>query len=391
MDSIDFKHRTRLVFEAGGLSRLGQLSRELGASRVLVVSDPGVVAAGHFQRGLDALTAQHIEVHSFQGVHENPSTEDVAACLQVAKEFTPDLLIGLGGGSSMDCAKGMNFLYSCGGQMEDYWGVGKATSEMLPMIAVPTTAGTGSEAQSFALISQAETHVKMACGDPRAACSVALLDPELTLTQPARVTALTGIDAVSHALESYVTQRRNPLSVGYSRQAWQLLSSGLPDVLSKPQDIEARGKVQLGAFFAGLAIETSMLGAAHALANPLTARFGITHGQAVGMMLPQVIRFNGEVVGAWYEELWRDVAHTPLARNCKSSSGSESLARFVHSLVALAGLETELSRVGVDEMAIEQLSEDATRQWTGTFNPRPLNQADFQELYRRTFAFREAC
>lgn len=327
-----------------------------------------------------------IKVDAFHGVHENPSTQDVAAGLQVAQRFKPEMLVGLGGGSSMDCAKGINFLYSCGGKMEDYWGVGKATADMLPMLAVPTTAGTGSEAQSFALISHAETHVKMACGDQRASCRIAVLDPELTLTQPPRVTALTGIDAVSHALESHVTTRRTPLSVCYSRRAWQLLSAGLPVVLRQPANLEARGQMQLGAFFAGLAIETSMLGAAHALANPLTARFGVTHGQAVGMMLPQVIRFNGEEVGEWYEQLWSDVAATKLGQECwRAGDVSGSLSEFVRRLVAMAGLETELRRLGVVEDALDQLAEDATTQWTGTFNPRTMTQADFRELYWRTY------
>lgn len=274
--------------------------------------------------------------------------------------------------------------------MQDYWGVGKATGDMLPMIAVPTTAGTGSEAQSFALISDAETHVKMACGDPRAACKIALLDPELTLTQPPTVTALTGIDAISHALESFVTRRRNPLSICYSRRSWQLLSEGLPKVLSEPLNVDARSQMQLGAYFAGLAIETSMLGAAHALANPLTARFGVTHGQAVGMMLPGVIRFNGQEIPAWYDELWHDVRRSELGEQSAGGTPSESLSRFVCKLVAKAGLETELSRLGVAEDAIDVLAEDATKQWTGTFNPRPLSQDDFRNIYLQTFQ-REAC
>ena len=390
MDSIDFEHQTRLVFGPGTVDRLGEIAKQVGGSRVLVVSDPGVVAAGHFQRGVDALYEAGLTVESFHGVRENPSTEEVNAGVEVAQAFKPDLLIGLGGGSSMDCCKGINFVFSCGGKMEDYWGVGKATSDMLPMIAVPTTAGTGSEAQSFALISHAETHVKMACGDKRASCRVALLDPELTLTQPSKLTALTGIDAISHALESYVSKRRNPLSTCYSRQAWQSLSAGFPAVMDDPSDVEARGKMQLGAFFAGLAIETSMLGAAHALANPLTARFGVTHGQAVGMMLPQVIRFNGAQVGEWYDELWREVAHTPLGRQCAASENSEALSEFVRCLVSLAGLETELNRLGVGPDSLDQLAEDATTQWTGTFNPRPLTQSDFRELYQQTYRHREA-
>lgn len=384
MENVDFEHRTRLVFGPGEISRLGEISRQLGGSRALVVSDTGVVTAGHFGRGVASLRAAGLEVAAFHGVKENPSTAEVDAGLVIARQFKPDLLIGLGGGSSMDCAKGINFLYSCGGRMEDYWGVGKATADMLPMIAVPTTAGTGSEAQSFALISQAGTHTKMACGDRRAACSVALLDPELTLTQPPRVTALTGIDAVSHALESYVTRRRNPLSICYSRQAWQLLSQGFPTVLDDPADVDARGQVQLGAFFAGLAIETSMLGAAHALANPLTAQFNVTHGQAVGLMLPHVVRFNASrlpEVNEWYSELWRDVAYSTLGKSISQNDPIDSLASFVQHLAARAGLHTELISCGVTAKDVSKLAVDATKQWTGNFNPCPLQEGDFRQLY----------
>ncbi len=207
MIPFDFYPRTRIVFGPGKVQTLGDLAGELGARRVLLVSDPGIVKAGHTARGIAAIERAGIEVQVFDHVGENPTTDHVAAGVKLAKRFEPELLVGLGGGSSMDCAKGINFVYSNGRQIEDYWGIGKATKPMLPMIAVPTTAGTGSETQSFALISDAKTHVKMACGDKKASFRVALLDPELTLTQPPRVTALTGIDAVAHALESYVARR----------------------------------------------------------------------------------------------------------------------------------------------------------------------------------------
>ncbi|HYO26540.1 MAG TPA: iron-containing alcohol dehydrogenase, partial [Lacipirellulaceae bacterium] len=178
MSQFDFSLPTRIVFGPGRIAELGALARSLGEiSRVLVVSDPGVVGAGHTSRGLDALHAAGLETRLFDGLQENPTTAHVERGLMAAQEFAPDAIIGLGGGSSMDCAKGINFLYSCGGRMQDYWGRDKATGPLLPMIAVPTTAGTGSETQSFALISDAETHVKMACGDKRAAFRIALLDP----------------------------------------------------------------------------------------------------------------------------------------------------------------------------------------------------------------------
>ena len=154
----------------------------------------------------------------------------------LARQEQIDFLVGLGGGSSMDTAKGCNFLLTNGGRMEDYWGVGKATRPMLPLIAIPTTAGTGSECQSFALITHPQTHVKMACGDPKAAARVAILDPELTLTQPPAVAAATGMDALSHALETAVTRRRNPISQMLSREAFRLCARGLGRVFEHPED-----------------------------------------------------------------------------------------------------------------------------------------------------------
>jgi len=348
---------------------------------VLISTDPGIIAVGHTQRSQEVLEGAGCEVAIFSGVHENPTSEDVEAGTQLAKQFQPDLIVGLGGGSSMDCAKGINFLCTNGGQMKDYWGEGKATHEMLPMIAVPTTAGTGSETQSYALISDARTHAKMACGDKKAAFRVAMLDPELTLTQPAEVTSLTGIDAMAHALESYVTKRRNPISLVFSREAWQLISQNLVRVLEDPQDLEARAGMQLGACFAGLAIENSMLGAAHALSNPLTAKLGLTHGRAVGLMLPHVIRFNGVEYNDMYRELLagdRCNRSTPDAQQ-----GAEGLAQFVADLICKAGLETRLAECGVKEQILSDLASNAAEQWTAQFNPRTVDHASLLELYRQ--------
>lgn len=383
MQPFDFQPRTRIVYGAGKVNALGELASEMGARRALVVSDPGVIAAGHTARGIAALEKAGIETHLFEGVHENPSTADVETGVKQAKRYDPELLVGFGGGSSMDCAKGINFVYTNGGRMHDYWGVGKALKPMLPMIAVPTTAGTGSETQSFALISDAETHVKMACGDKKASCRLALLDPELTVTQPPRVTALTGLDALSHALETYVTTKRNPASLAFSRESWLLLATNFARVLEEPTNLDARGGMLLGACFAGMAIENSMLGAAHALANPLTAHCDVPHGQAVAVMLPHVIRYNAELVEPWYVELLRDSegpAGLPLAKD-----GSAGLAQFVTMLIAKAGLKTRLAELAIPRDLLPRMAEDAAKQWTGTFNPRTLSPADFLGAYERAF------
>jgi alcohol dehydrogenase len=376
---FDFQCPTRIVFGLGKLTELGRLARELGAKRVLVVTDPGIMAAGHAPRGIASLDQAGMAVDRFDGVGENPTTEHVEAGLHVAKRFRPDLIVAIGGGSSMDCAKGINFLCSCGGRMQDYWGEGKATGPLLPMIGVPTTAGTGSETQSYALVADAETHVKMACGDKRAAFRVALLDPELTVTQPPRVTALTGIDALAHAIESYVTKRRNAMSLAFSREAWRYLAPNIARVLAEAENVEARAAMQVGACLAGLAIENSMLGAAHALANPLTAAFGTAHGEAIALMLPHVIRHNGQRVEAWYRELVSGLPESVFPTQL--STAADTLATFISHVSRAAGLAGTLRECGVSRGDVPSLARNAAGQWTGTFNPVELSLTDYGKLY----------
>ncbi len=223
MQSFDFQPHTRVIFGAGALERLGGLASELGFHRTLLVADRGLVAAGHVEQASKWLFREGIEVIPFHDFEVNPDAAMIEAGRAFAALHDIDSIIGLGGGSSLDCAKGINFLLTNGGKIQDYWGFGKASRPMLPMIGIPTTAGTGSEAQCYALISDTETHVKMACGDPKAAFRVALLDPSLTVSQPRTVTASAGFDAISHAIESYVTTKRNSLSELFSREAWRLL------------------------------------------------------------------------------------------------------------------------------------------------------------------------
>jgi alcohol dehydrogenase len=375
--AFDYQPLTRVVFGAGAVARLGELVREYGGRRVLLVTDPGLEEAGHPQRALASLREAGLTAFVFDAVEVNPSTHHVLAGLKVARAHGIDFLVAVGGGSAMDCAKGVNFLLTNGGRMADYQGFGKATRPMLPSVGVPTTAGTGSEAQSFALIADDRTHMKMACGDRKAAFRAAILDPEVTVSQPAKVTAVTGIDALSHAVESYVCTRRNPLSQTFSREAWRLLEPNLPVVLRDPGHLEARGAMQLGAHFAGAAIENSMLGAAHALANPLTAHYGITHGVAIGVVLPHVVRFNAPAAAA----LYGDLAHEAGLVNGDSGVAAEAIARRIADLVAEAGLPTALSQCGVSPGIFPVLAEEAAQQWTGRFNPRPVSEADMLALY----------
>ena len=367
-DVIGFAHApgTRVVFGNGSVSRTGELAHEIGGSRALIVPEPGIAGAGHAEWVMTSLKRAGLEALLFTEVNENPTTEDVARCVEVAREGRIDILVGLGGGSSMDTAKGCNFILSNGGEMKDYWGSGKATKEMLPLVAIPTTAGTGSECQSFALIADAKTHMKMACGDRKVAARVAILDPELTLTQPASVTAHTGIDALTHAIESAVTKSRTNISSAYSKLAFSLINEGFEAVIRNPACLKSRAKLQLGAAYAGVAIENSMLGAAHAAANPLTAHCGVAHGQAVGVMIPHVIEFNSMdmEIRAIYETLY-----------------AGDLSRRVTDLIEMVGMLKSISGYGIDEKLIKILAGEAGRQWTADFNPRKLEDEDFVRLY----------
>ncbi|MDB5391359.1 MAG: adhB [Planctomycetaceae bacterium] len=377
LEPFDYYPRTRVVFGPGTVHQLGELALEAGAKKVLLVTDRGLRAVGHIDLALKNLAAANLNVTVFDEVRNNPTTLDVERGLALASRNEIDLLIGLGGGSSMDCAKGINFLLTNGGKMEDYWGTGKAKLPMLPMIAVPTTSGTGSEAQSYALIAQSDTHMKMACGDKKAACKVAILDPLLTLSMPPAVTAATGIDALSHALESYVTTRRNPISLLFSHKAWGLLCRAFPIVSRDPRHAAARGAMLLGSHLAGAAIENSMLGATHACANPLSAHYDMIHGVAIGLMLPHVIRYNAPHVGHAYGKL----AEVAGLCDAHDPSAAEKLAEYITELVELSGQPTRLRDCGVTAETIPQMAIEATKQWTGTFNPRPVSVAEFEELY----------
>ncbi|MEM9553109.1 MAG: iron-containing alcohol dehydrogenase [Acidobacteriota bacterium] len=368
----------RLRFGAGSLDTLDEVAAHHGR-RALIVTDPGVIAAGHVDRAAERLRLAGLEVTIYDGVRENPTELEVLGGLDVARAHEVDLLVAVGGGSSMDCAKGINFLLAGGGSMEDYWGDGRALGTLLPSVGVPTTAGTGSEAQRFALISRNSDHRKMACGDEQARFRDVLLDPDLLTTVPRLTAAHAGIDAVSHAIESLVTTRGNRASRLYSREAWRLLERSLEAYLDDParddeEGVAARGDVALGSHLGGAAIEASMLGAAHACANPLTARFDIVHGAAVGLMLPHVVRFNAAepAVAGRYAEI--------------VPSGPETLARRLSELLAAAGLPATLEEHGVDRATLDDLAADAAEQWTGQHNPRPVDAASLRGLYNDAFS-----
>lgn len=373
---FDFQPLGRVIFAPGAIEHLGTAVRSLGGSRVLLVTDPGLKHVGHPQRAEKILRGAGLQVFVFDGVKENPTEREVDAGVVFSRSHNIDCIVAVGGGSSMDCAKGVNFILTNGGRMADYKGHGKATKPMLPSIGVPTTAGTGSEAQSYALITDERSHLKMACGDKKAAFRVSILDPELTLSQPKSVTAVTGIDALAHSIESFVCTKRNAISSMCARDAYRYLEPNFETVLRLPNDLAARSAMQIGSYLAGMAIENAMLGVCHSCANPLTAHYGITHGVAIGLMLPHVIRFNAPVVGELYSEL---VGESALEHGIPAA---EVVASRVAELTVAAGLPQSLKECNVSDTILHLLAEEANQQWTARFNPRPVTEADIFKLYQ---------
>jgi len=382
----------RLIFQEDGIEMLGEIAGGLGGRKALVVSDPGVVRAGHAHRAMKILEKSSIASSLFDGVIENPTDRCIENGVQAARAAGSDLMVGLGGGSSVDSAKGIGLLLSNGGKISDYRGVGKVGYPLPPTILIPTTAGTGSEVQSAAIISETLTGKKMVLWDKKLVPDVAILDPRLTLTQPRQVTAATAMDAIGHAVESHVCTRASSLSRMFSREAFRLLLPAFEKVNATPADPGARADLLLGASLAGLAIEHSMLGAAHSSANPLTAHYGITHGLAIGIMLPHVIRYNGAAaeVESRYAELVRlNGGSHPEGKEPPGVSAGEPgpeaanrMARRIWELLIAGGMPTRLRDLGVEMRRIEELSREAESQWTAGFNPRPVKASDFVEIYK---------
>ncbi len=366
----------RVILGAGGLSRLGELAADLGGRNAFLVSDEGVAKAGIVDVALSSLHSASIDCSVFDGVAENPTTHHVEEATAQARQLGAEItIIGLGGGSAMDCAKGVNFLLSNGGRMEDYRGDGLASKPMFPSIGVPTTAGTGSEAQRFALISAADSHEKMACGDSRARFRAVILDAELTRTVPLPTRRAVGVDALSHAIESFVSTTARPQSRFLSSEALRLLDASFRDSLNDAPGTATRARMLLGAHWAGAAIERSMLGATHACANPLTARYGIVHGVAIGVMLPHVIRFNAETCSADYAQL-AQVLDSP------RRGSVTALLKRVETLLQEASMPTGLSDLGVPAGDLPRLASEAASQKTAQFNPRPVTDAEILNLYK---------
>jgi alcohol dehydrogenase len=383
MDEFDIMMKSRVVFSPGASGRVGVIAREFNAHRVMIVVDPGIQKAGLDSLLVESLKREHIEISIFAKVEPNPTIVNVEQGVELARAFSPDMIIALGGGSSLDAGKAINMIRTRGGKITDYRGMVTRGSKLPPLIAVPTTAGTGSEVSPFILISDPVTHGKIVIRDIHMIPDVAILDPTLTASMPRSITTSTGVDALAHGIEAFVAKGSQPFSQALALEAIQIIYITLPKVIEQPDNIEASGKMLVASNLAGMAFTLSYLGLAHSLANPLTRVAGMAHGMAVGLMLPYVILFN------------EPVAHKDYARIASLIFGSQSpsdpkeatrkLASSLKTFLAGLDFPENLRKAVVSKDSLKEMAEEAIHQATARSNPREASLEEIIELYRHAY------
>jgi len=374
---------TEIVFGFGTLSRLGEKVRELGGSRALVISDRGVAQAGLLAAALDVAQKAGIDVCSFEDVPQDSSTTTVASALELLERERCDVVVGIGGGSVLDTAKAVALNKTNPGPLTQYAGLGKVKKPPLPVIAIPTTAGTGSEVSYWSVLTDDETGLKFSVGGRLVFPAVAICDPELTMTLPPMLTASTGMDALTHAIESYVNNATQPISQALSLRAVELIGAYLRSAATNGRDQEARYGMLLGSTLAGIAMNPTRLGIAHALAMPLGSwDLKIPHGMANAILLPHVMEFNLPGNVRAYAEIAR-----ALGENVAGLSDRDAAQLAVDSVRRLkddVGITFGLGRFGLTQSHIPRVVEEAMKSGNIAVNPRLVRPADLEEICLRS-------
>lgn len=379
MNPFSFNTTPSLRMGAGLAGELGQITRPICGDRVLLVTDPGMMATGLVQQATDCLRAAGVEVTLFDQVQADPPEEIVLQAAQQALGKTG--VIGFGGGSSLDVAKLAALLAASNQPLSEAYGIGNAQGPRLPLVLVPTTAGTGSEVTPISIVTTGASE-KMGVVSPLLLPDMALLDPELTLGLPAHVTAATGIDAMVHAIEAYasVNANNNPISRALAVEALGLMGRMLLRAVQKPDDLEARTGMLLGSMLAGQAFANSPVAAVHALAYPIGGHYKVPHGLSNALVLPHVLRFNAQVAPQAYAALLPHVFP-----DLPAMSVAEAALQFAESMADLSracGLEQGLRDMGIAREALPILARDAMNQTRLLVNnPRPVDEAAALKIY----------
>ncbi|WP_235912012.1 iron-containing alcohol dehydrogenase [Mesorhizobium xinjiangense] len=378
-----FNTTPSVVFEAGAAARLGTIADKILGRSVLFVTDPGLRSLGLCDAALASLEAEGMQATVFDDVEADPSLKTLNAAVEKGKAAGVSGVVGFGGGSSLDVAKLAALLIGSREALDEAWGVGNAKGPRLPLVLIPTTAGTGSEVTPVSIITVGEEE-KRGVSSPVILPDLAILDPQLTLGLPPSITAATGVDAMVHAIEAYASKNanNNPVSRILAREALRLLGANIETAVANGSDIAARGAMLLGSMLAGQAFANSPVAAVHALAYPIGGTFHVPHGLSNALVLPHVLRFNAPEAAHLYAEIAAD-AFPHLARE---DGAQGRCATFIEELAALSkrlGMQTQLREVGIGEEHLEKMAADAMKQTRLLVNnPREVGEADALAIYR---------
>lgn len=384
MQGFEFNTVRQIINGAGSALQLASQCQRLGISKPLLVTDPGLMAIGLVQPVLAALEAEGFTAVIFDQVREDPPEATVLSAADLGRSQEVDGVIAVGGGSSMDVAKVVAVLLGGKQALAQLYGVGNVSGERLPLVLVPTTAGTGSEVTPVAVITTGET-TKAGVSSPVLLPDAAVLDADLTLGLPPAVTAMTGVDAMVHAIEAYTSRhQKNPISDNLARQALDLLARNIRTAVSDGSNREAREAMLLGACLAGQAFANAPVAAVHALAYPLGGHYHIPHGLSNSLVLPSVLEFNAPAACDLYAELAEIVVGAPIAGDAEAKTAA--LVAALRQLIDDVSLPATLKAAGVDESSLEMLAEDAMlQQRLLVNNPRDVAYQDALAIYRAAY------
>lgn len=379
MSGYMFQIPARIVFGNGSISKVGEEAARFGNRALVVTGKSSSSRTGSLVTVLSALGAAGVSGVVFAQVESDPSVETVHSGVKLAREEKCNVIVALGGGSPLDAAKGISLLLSNGGDIRDFE-FKIPEKDGMPIIAVPTTAGTGSEITRFTVITDTERKVKMLIQGAGLIPKVALLDPELTLSMPAHVTAATGMDALTHAIEAYVSKIATPLSDVHALEAIRLIGEHLVTAVTAPDNLTAREGMLRGQMQAGMAFGNASVGLVHSMSRPLGAHFGIPHGQGNAMLLPVVVDYNRLAAPERYRDIALALGEDVDGLTLRDAAKSAALA--LEDLFDDTGLERRLSAFGVKESDIDRLAADALASGSTKMNPRTPDKEAIAELYR---------
>jgi len=378
-----FYSPARIIFGEGSLGRVGEEAKGFGKKVMVVTGKSSSRKSGSLDGVVESLTSQNLKVEVFDRVESDPSVETVEEGARVAKKCNVDLLVGLGGGSAMDTAKAIAMLMTNRGPLDKYFGVDKVEKPSFPVIAIPTTAGTGSEVTKYTVVTERKKKLKQLIGSPHITPKLAILDPVVTVSMPGSVTANTGMDALSHAIESYVCTKSNPVSDILALEAMRLIAKALPEAISKPRDVEIRGKMLFASLIAGMALNSSGAGIIHGMGYSITTYYGAPHGLANALLMPQAMEFNLVANPAKFKNIAEAMGKKVEGLSEIEAAGLS--AKAVKELSKTIGIPRGLKEIGVKEEALPGFAKTVgENERILSLNPRRPNVKEIEEIYRRS-------